>query len=189
MQKFLKFYLLFAFIFTELTSNETETEQEEPELPPKKVLRNANSITTIKVQFFQSSIFQEYFRHMKEQLENKYSDVQVISEQYPLQNPRKMIYYIFVGIEILCIFLVAISSFIKPPLEVLLGKDFYKIVNENKLTTIGFIFIIGLYGGQIIYNTGAFEVFCDDILIWSTIEKNGTKPTIKTITQTIKKMK
>ena len=40
-----------------------------------------------------------------------------------------------------------------------------------------------------IYNNGAFEVFVDDKLIWSTIENNGIKPSLKTIIHTIKKMK
>ena len=187
MQYNLKLFILFAFIL--FISNAQENDTDEWEVPSKKVLRNANSITTVKIQFFQSSTAHEYFRHIKEQLETKYSDVQVVSEQYPLKNPRKIIYYIMVGIEVLIIILIAISSFIKKPLQLLLGPDFYKIVNENKLTTIGFVFLIGLFIGQIIYNTGAFEVFCDDKLIWSTIENNGTKPTIKAITQIIKKMR
>ena len=70
----------------------------------------------------------------------------------------------------------------------MLGPDFYKIVNQNKLTTIGFVFIIGLYVGQAIYYVDAFEVFCDGKLIYSTIEKNGIKPTLKMITQIVKKM-
>jgi len=173
-----------------INANETEIDQsEEQEVPTKKVLRNADSITIVKIQFYQSSASFPYFHHIKEQLENKYSDINVISEQYPLQNPRKIIYYLMIGIEVIVIVLIAISSFIKPLLEKILGPDFYKIVNGNKLTTIGFVVIIGLFFTQIIYNTGAFEVYCEDKLIWSTIANNGTKPTIKTIVKFLKKMK
>ena len=192
MQYNMKFFLLIAFILIKLNAEETETEQpEEQEIPPKKVLRNANSITTLKIQFYQSSASFPYFHHIKEQLENKYSDINVISEQYPLKNPRKIIYYLMLGVEGIVIILIAISSFsfVKPLLEKLLGPDFYKIVNGNKLTTIGFVVIIGLFFTQIIYNTGAFEVFCEDKLIWSTIANNGTKPTIKTIVKFLKSMK
>ena len=38
------------------------------------------------------------------------------------------------------------------------------------------------------YYVDAFEVFCEDKLIYSTIEKNGIKPTLKTITQLVKKL-
>ena len=186
----MKFFLLFAFILLKLNAEESEAEQpEEQDIPPKKVLRNANSITTVKIQFYQSSASFPYFHHIKEQLENKYSDINVISEQYPLQNPRKIIYYLMLGVEGIVIVLIAISSYIKSLLEKLLGPDFYKIVNGNKLTTIGFVVIIGLFFTQIIYNTGAFEVFCEDKLIWSTIANNGTKPTIKTIVKFLKNMK
>ena len=126
---------------------------------------------------------------MKEQLELKYSDVRVVSEPYPLKNPRKTIYYIMVFIEILIILIISISGYIKPTLEKLGGKDLFNLINENKLVKIGFVFVIGLYVGQIIYNNGAFEVFIDDKLFWSTIEKNGVKPSLKTIVQYIKKMK
>ena len=186
MQINFKIFLLFAFIFNSLNAEETnETEQE---LPHKKILHNANMITTITIQFCPSSASNGYFDHVKEQLETKYSDVRVVSEQYPLKNPRKTIYYLMRVIEGIIIILVAISSYIKPKLEIVLGPDFYKIVNQNKLTTIGFVFIIGLYVGQAIYYVDAFEVFCDGKLIYSTIEKNGIKPTLKMITQIVKKM-
>ena len=186
MQINLKIFLLFAFIFISLNSEELD--ESEKELPQKKILRNANSITTIKIQFCQSSASNGYFLHVKEHLESKYSDVSVISEPYPLKNPRKTIYYIMRVIEGIIIILIAISNYIKPKLEMILGPDFFKIINQNKLTTIGFVFIIGLYVGQAIYYVDAFEVFCEDKLIYSTIEKNGIKPTLKTITQLVKKL-
>ena len=183
----MKIYLLFAFILIVLNSQEVE--QEEPQGPPKKVLRNAEIMTEVKVQLCQSWNTAGYFNHMKEQLESKYSDVQVISEPYPLKNPRKTIYYIMVCIEILIIIIIIISGYIKPKLEKMLGNDFFNVINENKVVKIGFVYVIGLYVGQIIYNNGAFEVFVDNKLIWSTIENNGIKPSLKTIIHTIKKMK
>ena len=54
------------------------------------------------------------------------------------------------------------------------------------MVSICFTYFIGIFIGQIIYNTGAFEVFCDEKLIWSTIEKNGIKPSLKTIIQLVK---
>ncbi len=50
------------------------------------------------------------------------------------------------------------------------------------------IFFIGQYLGQIISNTGAFEVFCDDKLIWSTIGHNGVKPNLSTIVKLVKQL-
>ena len=126
---------------------------------------------------------------MKEYLEGKYADISVIPEQYPMQNPRKAIYYLMVCIEVLIIIIIIISGLIKNKLEQLVGPDIFNLINENKLVKIGFVFVIGLYVGQIIYNNGAFEVFIDDKLFWSTIEKNGVKPSLKTIVQYIKKMK
>ena len=183
----MKIYLLFAFILIALNSQEVE--QEDYQIPQKKVLRNAEKITEIKVQLCQSWNTFGYFNHMKETFESKYSDVQVISEPYPLKNPRKTVYYIMVFIEILIIIIIIISGYIKPILEKIFGNDLFNLINENKLVKIGFVYVIGLYIGQMIYNNGAFEVFVDDKLIWSTIENNGIKPSLKTIIHTIKKMK
>ena len=141
------------------------------------------------MQFCQAWSSAGYFNHMKEQLESKYSDVRVIPEQYPLKNPRLTIYYIMIGIEILIMIIIIISGFIKPQLEKLVGPDIFNLINENKLVKIGFVYVFRLYIGQIISNTGAFEVFCDDKLIWSTIDNNGIKPSLKTIVQIIKKMR
>ena len=74
-------------------------------------------------------------------------------------------------------------------METLCGKDLFNLINENKLVKIVFVYVCWLYIGQMIYNNGAFEVFCDEKLIWSTIEKNGIKPSLKTIIKKKKKMK
>ena len=125
---------------------------------------------------------------MKEQLESLFSDVKVIAEKYPLKNPRKMIYNIMIGIEIFLIIITIFSGLIQSKLEMIIGSEYFKTINENKLGTIGIIYFIGLYIGQIINKTGAFEVFCDDKLIWSTIDNNGTVPSLKTIILLVKKM-
>ena len=52
MQYNMKIYLLFAFILIVLNSQEIE--QEEPQAPQKKVLRNAEVMTEVKVQLCQS---------------------------------------------------------------------------------------------------------------------------------------
>ena len=66
MQYNIKIFLLFAFILIKLNSNEAESEQpEEQEIPTKKIIRNADSITTVKIQFYQSSASFPYFHHIK----------------------------------------------------------------------------------------------------------------------------
>ena len=128
---------------------------------------------------------------MKETLEAKYSDINIVPEPYPLKGTRKIVYYLVLVFEGLIILLTVISdrNYIKPILEKLCGNDFVKLVNENKMSTVSFIILIGLYVFQIINNAGAFEVFCDGKLIWSTIENKGVKPTLSTIAKIVKNMK
>ena len=126
---------------------------------------------------------------MKRQLELRYQDVEVIAERYPLKNPRKMIYNIMIGIEVIIITIIILSDFFIPKIENYLTQDLINLINENKMAKIALVFLAGQYFGQIINNAGAFEVFCDDKLIWSTIEHNGIKPNLSTIVRLIKNMK
>ena len=183
----MKLYLLIAFILIEIYSEEETPSDYQPR--KKKILRNENEITTIIVQLCQSWSSGGYFRHMKETLEAKYSDVNVIPEPYPLKNPRKLIYNLTMVIETLIIIIISISDYIKPTLKKYFSNDLVTLINENKLSKISFVVLIGLYVFQMINNAGAFEVFCDGKLIWSTIEKNGVKPTLSTIVKIVKSMK
>ena len=180
MQYDIKIYLLFAFILIESIS---------PNPTQKRILRSADTMTQIKIQFCQSWSFVGYFQEVKRQLELRYQDVEVIAERYPLKNPRKMIYNIMIGIEVIIITIIILSDFIIPKIENYLTQDLINLINENKMAKIALVFLAGQYFGQIINNAGAFEVFCDDKLIWSTIEHNGIKPNLSTIVRLIKEMK
>ena len=179
----MKIYLLIAFILIESIS-----QQPNQSTYKQKILRNAESITKIKIQFCQSWSFVGYFQEVKQQLEYRYKDVQVIPEQYPLKNPRKLIYNLMIALEIIIIIMIALSDFIKPKIEQYVIPDLINLFNENKLAKIAMVFLMGQYIGQIISNAGAFEVFCDDKLIWSTIEHNGIKPNLSTIIRLVKQL-
>ena len=184
MQNGIKLYLLFAFILIESISQNPNQKSIK-----KKILRNAKSMTQIKIQFCQSWSFVGYFQEVKKQLELRYQDVEVIQEKYPLKNPRKMIYNIMIGIEVIIISIILLSDFIKPKIEKYVSIDFINLFNENKIAKVSMVFLMGQYIGQIINNAGAFEVFCDDKLIWSTIDHNGIKPNLSTIVRLIKNLK
>ena len=183
MQYGLKIYLLIAFILIESIS-----EQPEKQVHQKKILKSSDTITQIKIQFCQSWSFVGYFNEMKSQLESRYQDIEVIPENYPLKNPRKAIYNIMIGIQISAIVLILLSDLIKPKIEKYVPSDIIDLFNENKLAKIAIVFMMGQYISKIIYNVGAFEVFCQDKLLWSTIEHNGIKPNFSTIVKLVKKM-
>ena len=186
MQNNLKLYLLVAFILIE--SINQQPNQPNQSTYKKKILRNAESITEIKIQFCQSWSFVGYFQEVKRQLEYRYQDVRVIPEKYPLKNPRKLIYNIMISLEVIIIIIILLSDFIKPKIEKYVIPDIINLFNENKFPKIAMVFLMGQYLGQIINNAGAFEVFCDDKLIWSTIEHNGIKPNLSTIIRLVKQM-
>ena len=183
MQNGLKLYLLFAFILIE-----TIPQQQQNSLKRKYILRSSYSITKIKIQFCQSWSYVGAFKQVKERLESVFEDVRVIPEDYPLKNPRKAIYNAMIVIEIiLCIFII-ISDSLKPTNEVYAISQMFDIIIENKAGFIGFILIAGLFIGMFIKNPGAFEIFCDDKLIWSTIEHKGELPNLLDIVKKIQSL-
>ena len=94
-----------------------------------------------------------------------------------------------IGIEVLVIVIILLIDFIKPKIEKFVPDDVIDLFSENKLAKIAMVFMAGQFIGQIISNAGAFEVFCQDKLLWSTVEHNGVKPSLSTIIKMIKKMK
>ena len=94
-----------------------------------------------------------------------------------------------IALEIIIIAIILLSDLIKPMIEKYVIPDIINLFNENKLPKIAIVFLMGQYIGQMINNAGAFEVFCDDKLIWSTIEHKGIKPNLSSIVRLIKQMK
>ena len=184
MHNIIKLYLLFAFILIKSISEEPEQST-----TYKRVLLSEDSITQIKIQLCQSWSFIGHFQQVKKLLENKYSDIQVIPENYPLKNPRKTIYNVMIAIEVLIIALILLFDFIKPKIEKYVIPDIIEMFNENKIAKIALVYMMGQYIGGFIKNAGAFEVFLGDKLIYSTIENNGRAPSVSTIVRLIKKMR
>ena len=181
MQKALKIYLLLAFILIE-----SKTQYQENSVKKKYILRNPNSITEIKIQFCQSWSYVGAFKQVKERLESVFEDVRVIPENYPLKNPRKAIYNLMIAIGTLLSIIILISDSIKPKKEIYIISDLLDVFIENKIEIISLILFMGFFIGMFIKNAGAFEIFCEDKLIWSTIENKGEMPNLLEIVKRIK---
>ena len=182
MQNVLKLYLLFAFILIETIP------QQQNSFKRKYILRSSQYITEIKIQFCQSWSYVGAFNQVKERLESVFENVRVIPENYPLKNPRKAIYNLMIIIEIILNLIILISDSLKPTYEIYIISDIFDILIENKIAFIGINFIVGLFIGIFIKNAGAFEIFCDDKLIWSTIEHKGDLPNLLDIVKKIKSL-
>ena len=179
-----KLYLIFAFILIKSISEEPKQSS-----TSQRVLLSENSITQIKIQICQTCGFFGHFQELKKLLEDKYKDIQVISEDYPLKNPRKIIYIVMIAIEVLIISFILLLNFIKPKIEKYVPSNIIEMFNENKIIRIAIVVMMGQYIGGFIKNAGAFEVFLGDKLIYSTIENNGRIPSLSTIERLIKNMR
>ena len=85
------------------------------------------------------------------------------------------------------ILLALCGKYIKPYVMVYIPERYVDLIEENKI-----VFGIGAFmGGNIlmnyITNTGAFEIYCNEKLIWSAIENDLRVPNLDSIINLIRK--
>ncbi len=79
------------------------------------------------------------------------------------------------------------KNYVKQYLIGFIPEKYIDWISENKFQAG----MIGYFGGNLlngyITNTGAFEIFCNDRLIWSAVNSGGKVPQIQGIIELIKK--
>lgn len=153
----------------------------------KKRNKSIKENIDLRIQFCQSWSHRGYFNQVKEYFEKNYSNILVTPDNYPLSSTRKFLSRIVTIIQISVIVLVFTGESIKRYTNGIIPNEYIDWIGGNKLMTG----MIGFFGGNMINNfitsTGAFEIYCNDDLIWSAINNGGKVPQIEGIVELIKK--
>ena len=134
----------------------------------------------LNIQICSSWSYKGYFNNFKEILERNFKNVDVNGFNFPLSGFRLYFYsfaFIIFGLIILSVFFTGIM---KPFLKIFFNEEHIKMINENKVQIIlisYFAFNIIL---NVINNTGAFEIFYKDEIIFSKLNE-GNFPEINEI--------
>lgn len=145
----------------------------------KKKKKNKN--INLRIEFCQSWSHRGYFNQVKEHLENNYSNISVIPSDYPLSTTRKILYYIVTFFQFGLIIVVFCGKYIKEQLNGIIPGNYFDWIEENKMVVGMGAFFFGNILNNNITNSGAFEMYCNEKLIWSAINNEKKVPNLESI--------
>ena len=182
----MKNFYFFTLIFVVLSSKIPESSIDI--IPPKlKTSILDLGPVELKIQYCKSCGFINTLNSFSDYFKENLPNIKVIPEDYPLKNLRKFLYYLAIATEVIATIFLCLIDYISPYLDKKFPTQFIDYCKQKRLFKIAFVLLFGNMINGYIKSTGAFEVFCDNKLIWSTIEKNGQFPTVTEITNLILK--
>ena len=180
---------LIAFILDVIRSSTVPSEDfaENEEGTSTKKAKKKRTYINLRIEFCQSWSHRGYFNQVKDYLEKTFSNISVTPDDYPLSTTRQYLYYTVIFVQMSLILLAICGKYIKPYVMVYIPERYVDLIEENKI-----VFGIGAFmGGNIlmnyITNTGAFEIYCNEKLIWSAIENDLRVPNLDSIINLIRK--
>ena len=100
---------------------------------------------------------------------------------YPLSPQRKMLIYIVTFIQIGGAVLAFVGQTIKPYVRGIIPEEFMDWIEANKLMFGMGCFLLGNILNNNLNNAGAFEIYCNEKLVWSAINNNKKVPNLESI--------
>jgi len=163
----------------ELKVNYEENDNESQTINKKRKKMKQN--IDLRIEFCQSWSHRGYFNQVKEHLEKTYSNISVIPSDYPLSQTRKILYYLVTFFQFSLILLAFSGSYIKPHLIGLVPENYLDWIEGNKMMVGMGGYLIGNILNNNITNSGAFEIYCNERLIWSAINNQKRVPNLESI--------
>ena len=161
----------------DINYEENDNESQKIHKKRKKLKQNID----LRIEFCQSWSHRGYFNQVKEYLEKNYSNISVIPSDYPLSQTRKILYYLVTFFQISIILAAFSGSYIKPYLIGIVPESYLDLIEGNKMIVGMGGFFIGNMLNNNITNSGAFEIYCNERLIWSAINNQKRVPNLETI--------
>ena len=161
----------------DINYEENDNESHKIHKKRKKLKQNID----LRIEFCQSWSHRGYFNQVKEYLEKNYSNISVIPSDYPLSQTRKILYYLVTFFQLSIILAAFSGSYIKPYLIGIVPESYLDLIEGNKMIVGMGGFFIGNMLNNNITNSGAFEIYCNERLIWSAINNQKRVPNLETI--------
>ena len=94
---------------------------------------------------------------------------------YPLSTQRKLLSYIVTFIQFGGIILAFTGKNIKTYIDLIIPDSALDLIKGNKMMFGMGCYLVGKILNNNINNSGAFEIYCNEELIWSAINNNNKK--------------
>ena len=152
-----------------------------------KKKKKKNKMINLRIEFCQSWSHRGYFNQVKHHLESNYTNINVQPSDYPLSTQRKLLSYIVTFIQFGGIILAFTGKNIKTYIVSIIPDNALDWIEGNKMMFGMGCYLIGNILNNNINNAGAFEIYCNEELIWSAINNNKKVPNLEGIIMMINK--
>lgn len=153
----------------------------------QKKRKNIKNVIDLRIEFCQSWSHRGYFNQVKEHLEATFSNILVTPSDYPLSKTRKILNILVTFFQFGLIIIAFGGDYVKPYLIGIIPEKYLNLIGENKLIVGAGAFLVGNILNNNITNAGAFEIYCNEKMIWSAINNEKKVPNIETIINMIQR--
>jgi selT/selW/selH-like putative selenoprotein len=137
----------------------------------------------VHIQYCEGCSYVGEFQKMKQSIEYNFPQVSVVGSVYPLSPTQNMLSTLFTITQYGLIILMIFGDTIFAKFAIVPPRIYYTLKEKKLLVLIG-LFMFGNNIKSMITNTGAFEIFFDNELLYSKIAQKAM-PQIQTVLQMI----
>ncbi|CAN0854828.1 SelT-like protein [Linum grandiflorum] len=130
---------------------------------------------TVKIDFCSSCSYKGTAASMTKMLENQFPGVEVILANYPAPLPKRVVSKLVPVLQFGVIAVVGAGEHIFPMVGIMTPPTWYHTLRANKFGTMASAWLIGNTLQSFLQGSGAFEVYCNNELVFSKL-KEGRFP-------------
>lgn len=162
-------------------------QQDDPTLtpggPPQPNIASITGIPTIRIQYCHSCGYRQAFDGISKMLQTQFPEIKVIGEVHqPGWLRSQIVNLLFITkLAVIAMIYMDINPFIYLQMET---PRIWSYMSQNKVTSTLFILFIGNTIDGNMMSTGAFEVFYNDMPIWSKLQ-TGRMPDLPELFQIV----
>ncbi|XP_044483415.1 selT-like protein [Mangifera indica] len=145
-----------------------------PEFPAMKAEGGIGHGSTININFCASCSYRGTAITMKKMLENQFPRIDVILENYPPPMPKRLLAKVVPVVQFGVIGIIMAGEQIFPMMGIMTPSWYYSL-RANKFGSIASTWLLGNFLQSFLQSSGAFEVYCNDELVFSKL-KEGRFP-------------
>ncbi|KAK0603213.1 hypothetical protein LWI29_002542 [Acer saccharum] len=122
---------------------------------------------TVNIKFCASCSYRGTAVTMKKMLETQFHGIDVILENYPPPMPKRLLAKVVPAVQIGVIGIIVAGEQIFPMVGIMRPPPWYYSLRSNRFGSIASTWLLGNFLQSFLQSSGAFEVYCNDQLVFS----------------------
>ncbi|XP_044504494.1 selT-like protein [Mangifera indica] len=146
-----------------------------PEFPTPKAVRGLGYGSTVNINFCASCSYRGTAVTMKKMLDAQFPGIDVVLENYPPPMPKRLLAKVVPVVQFGVIGIIMAGEQIFPMMGIMTPPAWYYSLRANRFGSIASTWLLGNFLQSFLQSSGAFEVYCNDELVFSKL-KEGRFP-------------